>query len=253
MEKQEVLVVARRPSFTKMLRAWLEEAGYPVLDAFDGIQGLRGFSRHQPGFVILDMLASREESFDFLTRIREASRVPVIILSGRRTEAQKVRALELGADDYLVKPVGRMELLARVEAILRRTSNGSKENGAIYMNKDITIDFTKHRVYVQGQEVQLTVLEYKLLTCLVNYSGQVLEQRRLLDEVWGPEYDGCEYVKWHISRLRRKIEEEPDDPRLVVTVRGVGYRYDAPNNGQNGHVHHANGSNGNGSYFQEAA
>ena len=114
MEKPEILLVARRPSFAKMLRAWLEEAGYPVLDAFYGPQGLRIFSRHQPAFVILDMLTSREATLHFLTRIREVSQVPVILLSGKAAEAQKVQALHLGADDYLVKPIGEMELLARV-------------------------------------------------------------------------------------------------------------------------------------------
>ena len=251
MYRPEILLVAQQPSFVKLLRAWLEEAGHPVIDAFDGPQGLREFVRHHPTFAILDVPAQRRDRFDLLMRIRELSQVPIILLSNRGTEVEKVRGLSLGADDYLVKPVGRLELLARVEAVLRRAGKSPAEGQASYVDDTIAIDFERHCVYVQGEEVQLTVLEYNLLACLVNHLGQAVPQRNLLAEVWGPDYDGCEYVKWHISRLRRKIEEDPDNPQMVVTVRGVGYRYDPPNNGTNGH------RNGNGwdsrKYFNPVA
>ncbi|MFC1935856.1 response regulator transcription factor [Chloroflexota bacterium] len=244
MDRPEILIVAQQPSFVKLLRAWLEEAGYPVIDAFDGPQGLRVFVRHHPTFVIIDVLTQRRDSFDFLMRIRELSQVPIILLSSKGTEADKVQGLLLGADDYLVKPVGQMELLARVEAVLRRASKSAMEDGAFYADDTIAIDSKRHCVYVRGEEIHLTVLEYNLLACLVNHLGQAVRQRNLLDEVWGPEYNGCEYIKWHISRLRRKIEQDPDNPQMVVTVRGVGYRYDPPDTGTNGHRLNGTSSNG---------
>lgn len=238
MLNPEILIVARQTGFAKSLTAWLQEAGYPVINAFNGVQGLWEFLQHRPAFVVLEVPARQEESYDLLTRIREVSQVPVILLSCRGTEADKVRGLSLGADDYLVQPVGQRELLARIETILRRASNDPAEAEAFYDDGVVTMDFARHCVYVLGEEVPLTSLEYQLLKCLTDQSGQVLTQQRLLDGVWGPEYDGCEYVKWHISRLRRKIEQDPENPKLVVTVRGVGYRYDAPTDG---HRLHPNG------------
>ncbi|MFQ5861052.1 MAG: response regulator transcription factor [Dehalococcoidia bacterium] len=223
----KVLVVAHQPSFVKRVHSWLEDVGYAVSVAFDGRQGLREFLRHQPGFVILEVLQHRENGLELLQRIREVSQVPVVLLSVKDHTATKVQALRLGADDYLVKPIGRMELLARVEAILRRTqANDTSGPEAIYADGTLTLDFPRHRIYVRGEEVQLTVLEYQLLAALVTRPGQVLTHQQLLHQIWGPEYDGCEYVKWHVSRLRRKIEQDPLNPDLVVTVRGLGYRYE---------------------------
>jgi DNA-binding response OmpR family regulator len=239
MTETQILVVTRQPAFAMLLRNWLEEAGHAVLHAFDGPQGLRECVRHRPAFVILDM-PTRRDSFDLLTRIRELSEVPVILLSARASEADKVQGLALGADDYLVKPVGPLELLARIEAILRRAGRSAAAAGIVYKDGAITVDFARHIVYVQGAEVSLTVLEYNLLACLIRHAGQVVPQRKLLEQVWGPEYGGCEYVKWHVGHLRRKIEEDPLNPRLIVTVRGIGYRYDVPSNGANGtngHMH----------------
>ncbi len=127
-----------------------------------------------------------------------------------------------------------MELLARVGAILRRSEHTPAQAGNVYADSTVTIDFAQHCVKVWGEDVSLTVLEYDILACLVKRAGQVVTQREIVDLVWGPEYQECEYVKWHMSRLRRKIEDDPQDPKLVVTVRGVGYRYDAPANGGNG-------------------
>lgn len=239
MAETPILLVTQQPAFAKLLRGWLEEAGHAVIHAFDGPQGLREFVRHRPAFVILDVPA-RRDGFDLLARIRELSEVPVILLSARASEADKVQGLALGADDYLVKPVGPLELLARIEAILRRANRSAGEAGIVYKDGAVTVDFARHVVYVRGVEVPLTVLEYNLLACLIRHAGQVVPQRKLLDQVWGPEYGGCEYVKWHMGHLRRKIEEEPLNPKLIVTVRGIGYRYDAPANGANGtngHTH----------------
>ena len=234
MQEHKILLVGRQPSLVKLLRRWLEEGGYTVVDVFDVSKGLREFFRHRPTVVILDMGAHQRESFDLLTQIREGSQVPIILLSGKGTETAKVQGLSGGADDYLVKPLGQMELLARLEAILRRTSQSPSEADKVFTDGVITVDSARHCVYVRGEEVPLTVLEFNLLAALVRYSGQVLSQRSLLDQVWGPEYHACDNVKWHITNLRRKIEEDPQDPKLVSTVRGVGYRYDGPTNGSNG-------------------
>ncbi len=198
-----------------------------MIEALDPLHGLWELAINQPGFVILDLPAQQREMFDLLALIRERSPVPVILLSDEDWERDKVQALSLGADDYMVKPVGRMELLARVGAILRRSERGYAETGAVYADGIVTIDFAQHCVKVNGEEVSLTVLEYDILACLVERAGQVVTQREIVDQVWGSEYQGCEYVKWHMSRLRRKIEDDPQDPKLVATVRGVGYRYDA--------------------------
>lgn len=234
MEQLQVLTAVDEPAFGKELRDWLEDAGYGVIEALDPLHGLWELAVNQPGFVILDVPAQQREMFDLLSLIRERSPVPVILLSDEDVEEDKVEALSLGADDYMVKPVGRMELLARVGAILRRSEHGNTETGAIYVDSTITIDFAQHCVKVRGEEVLLTVLEYDILACLVKRVGQVVTQREIVDQVWGSEYQGCEYVKWHMSRLRRKIEDDPQNPELVATVRGVGYRYDASTNGGDG-------------------
>lgn len=234
MEQLQVLTAVDEPAFGKELRDWLEGAGYGVIEASDPLQGLWELARNQPGFVILDVPAQQREMFDLLALIRERSPVPVILLSDEDGEEDKVQALSLGADDYMVKPVGRMELLARVGAILRRSENTLAQAGTVFADSTITIDFAQHSVKVRGEEVSLTVLEYDILSCLVKRAGQVVTQREIVDQVWGPEYQECEYVKWHMSRLRHKIEDDPQDPKLVTTVRGVGYRYDASASGDNG-------------------
>ena len=234
MQELKILVVADPPSNAKQLRAWFEEAGYTVVDAFSGPQGLQAFLQYRPSFVIIDLASGRRDSFDLLTHIREFSQAPIILLSGKTPQCDKVKGLELGADDYLVKPVGKMELLARVQAIMRRAGKWSTDEETLYTDCAITIDFARHAVYVEGKEVSLTPLEYGLLTCLVNHTGHVVTPRKILDEVWGPEYEEYEYVKWHIGRLRRKIGEDPENPKLLFTIRGTGYRYDPQGSSRTG-------------------
>ena len=226
MVGQKVLVVDDEPTLVEVLRIWLEEAGYTVIDAPDGQQGLRAFFAHQPALAIVDVLMPRMDGFELLRRIREVSDVPVVILSAKGTEADKVSGLAFGADDYLVKPIGRAEMIARVEAAMRRASRTSDhQNEEHYSDGVISIDFRRHDVYFQGEPVELTPTEHRLLITLVRNAGRVLTHDQLLRQIWGPEFEGSGYVKWHISRLRQKIERDPARPELVVTVRGVGYRY----------------------------
>jgi len=160
-------------------------------------------------------------------RIREVSDIPIIILSAKGQEMDKVQGLREGADDYIVKPMGRKELIARVETALRRASTpASSESQPVYGDGEVLVDYPGHEVYVRGEKVDLTNLEYRLLIFLIRHGGQVLTHAQLADRMWGVDYDSYNNVKWHIGRLRRKIERTPANPQLITTVRGVGYRYE---------------------------
>jgi DNA-binding response OmpR family regulator len=224
-----ILVVDDETRVADLLRDWLEGAGYTVIAAYDGMEGLREFFSHKPDLAILDMLMPKMGGMELARRIREVSNIPVLMLSARGQEEDKVRALALGADDYMVKPIGGRELLARVAAALRRTGSSAESNAQeTYRDDALTMDFTRHEVFVSGEPVNLTKLEYQLLACLVRQAGRVLTYDQLLDCAWGADYDSPQHVTWHIGRLRRKVEADPAHPHRIVTVRGVGYRYDRP-------------------------
>lgn len=229
MPGDRILVVDDEPSVTELMKELLEEAGHSVVTAFDGLAGLRAFFQHQPDLAIIDIMMPRMDGWELCSRIREVSEIPIIILSAKDQEMEKVRGLAIGADEYITKPVGNKELVARVESALRRARmTTAAEQRQIHSDEVLTIDFLKREVYVRGSQVSLTPLEYKLLCCLVHHTDQVLTLDQLLDRVWGPEYDSPEIIKWHMGHLRQKIEEDPTNPKLVVTVRGVGYRYQKP-------------------------
>lgn len=229
MPGEKILVVDDESTVTDLIKEVLEEADYTIFTALDGLSGLRAFFRHQPDLAIIDIMMPSMDGWELCSRIREVSEIPVIILSAKGQEMDKVRGLATGADEYLVKPVGNKELVARVESALRRARMATVgEQRQTYSDEAVTIDFLKRAAYVRGKAVALTPLEYKLLCCLVNSAGQALTLDNLLDRVWGPEYDSPEIVKWHVSHLRQKIEEDAAHPRLIVTVRGVGYRYQKP-------------------------
>lgn len=229
MSGEKILVVDDEAAATRLIAAWLEEAGYQVITARDGLEGLQLFYQHHPELVVLDVLMPKMDGLTLCQRIREVSKIPLLMLSAVGREADVVRALELGADDYVTKPARGKELLARVRAALRRaTTPYPYEDKGSYSDGVLSIDFLRHEVQVGGQPASLTRLEYELLTRLVQHAGQVLTHDQLLDLVWGPEYDSVESVKWHIARLRRKVEEDPQRPRRILSVRGVGYRYDKP-------------------------
>jgi two-component system KDP operon response regulator KdpE len=164
---------------------------------------------------------------ELIRLIRFAATIPVLVLSSSGREDYKEAALDLGADDYIVKPIGRKELLGRVAAALTWTTRERSFAGEQpYMDDAIAIDFARREVAVDGRPVALTKIEYLILTTLVRHTGQTLSYNQLLDSVWGPEYDSPQYVTWHVGRLRRKVERDPERPERIVTVRSVGYRYD---------------------------
>jgi len=224
-DRPRILVVDDDEDIRILLRELLQRAGYDVDDVEDGRAALRQLYATPPALVILDVTMPGMDGYQTLERIRDLSEVPVIMLTARTQELEKVRGLAAGADDYVAKPFGRQELLARVQALLRR-SGGKTEVVEAYADDVIEIDYAQRRVRVRGQEVSLTPLEFKLLSAFVRHPNQVLSREQLLDLVWGDPYGvSSDQVKLYVGYLRKKLS--PDDPESVPigTVRGFGYRY----------------------------
>jgi DNA-binding response OmpR family regulator len=224
-----VLVVDDEPETVKYVSANLRARGYDVLTAEDGRMALKVFRESVVELIILDIMMPGPDGFEVCQAIRRETDVPIIMLSARGQERDVVRALNLGADDYLTKPFGVEEMLARVRAALRRTAQSESTPRPPLILKDLEIDFAAQRVTVRGQVVQLTVTEYNLLAHLAVNAGRVLGHRALLQSVWGPEYGSeTEYLWAYIRRLRRKIESEPSNPSYILTQPGVGYTLVVP-------------------------
>ncbi|MBI4305106.1 MAG: response regulator transcription factor [Chloroflexi bacterium] len=223
-----ILVVDDEPDILELVSRRLELAGYRVLCANSGSAALRLFYQQQPDLAIVDIDMPKMNGLDVCRRIREVSEIPVIFLTAYGAEEDRVKGLEAGADDYIVKPFGKNELAARVGAALRRASlPPGKTTQAVYSDGEIIIDHSAHTVVVRGTPISLSPLEYKLLVALVRNAGQVLSQERLLDVVWGQDAleVSPESVRLYVSYLRNKIEQDPKHPRLITTVRQFGYRY----------------------------
>ena len=231
MKKPRVLVVDDEPETIKYVSTNLRVRGYDVLTAEDGLTALREFDQSIVDLVILDIMMPGPDGFEVCQAIRRRSDVPIVMLSARGHERDIVRALDLGADDYLTKPFGVEEMLARVRAALRRTAQTGASPRPPLVAEELEIDFGARQVTVLGQEIQLTPTEYDLLAHLAVNAGRVLTHRSLLQAVWGPEYgDETEYLWAYIRRLRRKIEPDPSTPHHILTQPGVGYSFVAPQN-----------------------
>ena len=229
MKKPRILVVDDEPETLKYVGANLRARGYDVLTVEDGRTALRASSESTVDLIVLDIMMPGMDGFEVCRAIRQHSSVPVLMLSARGRERDIVHALDLGADDYLTKPFGVEELLARVRAILRRMVQTSIKPGASLRIGDLAIDSAAQRVMVRDHEIQLTSTEYELLIHLAANAGRVLTHRALLQAVWGPEYgDETEYLWAYIRRLRRKIELDASNPRYILTQPGVGYYFVAP-------------------------
>ncbi|MBI4301458.1 MAG: response regulator transcription factor [Chloroflexi bacterium] len=229
MTKDKILVVDDDPGLRQLLGERLEEVGYQVIKAEDGLAGVKEFFIQRPDLVLLDLVMPSLDGLEVCRRLRDISEVPIIILSVKGHELDKVRGLSAGADDYLSKPFSIPELLARVQAALRRArmpATLEKENE--YSDGTVAIDFRRHTVYVRGHEVKISPLEYRMLALLVMHAGQVLTHEEILDQVWGRDYYSPENVKLYISYLRHKIEADVNNPELILTVRRVGYSYHKP-------------------------
>jgi two-component system KDP operon response regulator KdpE len=223
-----VLVIEDDRPIRRFLGAGLTDAGYEVVEAETGKLGLSHVLARIPDIIVLDLGLPDMDGMQIIARVREWSQVPIVVLSARDREDDKVQALNAGADDYLTKPFGVPELLARLKVALRHAAAlrpGGKEETSRFQVGDLTVDLATRRVCVRETEVHLTPLEYKLLTTLVKNSGKVVTHRCLLQEVWGPGYlEETHYPRMFVASLRRKIEDDPAEPRYLLTEQGVGYR-----------------------------
>ncbi len=224
-EKTSVLVVDDDPQLLRLVRANLESVGYRVLVAMDARSALDLVDVEIPDMIILDIMMPEIDGYEVCRLIREFSETPIIMLTAKVEDVDKVKGLKLGADDYLTKPFSAQELLARVEAVLRRTRPSEEVKAPpTFTCSDISVDFVRRRVMVRGHEVALTLTEYKLLTQLVSNAGRVMLHRELLTRVWGAEYqDELEYLRAYIRHLRQKIEEDPHHPKYILSKPGIGY------------------------------
>ena len=226
---RKILVVDDSADVRTLLRALLERAGYSIDEARDGREGLRALHQLRPDLVVLDVSMPGLDGWQTLERIRDFSDVPVLMLTARAEELERVRGLQGGADDYVAKPFGRQELLARVQALLRRSAGRRAEEAERYQDDRLSIDFARRAVTVREREVALTPLEFKLLSTLVRHPNQVLSREQLLELVWGSAYGASpDQVKLYVGYLRRKLEPEDPERAPIETVRGFGYRYRPP-------------------------
>jgi DNA-binding response OmpR family regulator len=224
--RRRILVVDDEERMVRFIRMNLEHDGYQVMEAKNGKQAIDKL-RETPDLVLLDVMMPDIDGFEVLESIRQVSTVPVIMLTAKGEEDDRVRGLELGADDYVTKPFSPRELVSRVKAVLRRTEGASGSmHGLIEVDDRLRIDFDRREIWLEGKLVKLRPTEYRLLYHLVQNAGWVVTHDQLLQKVWGYEYrDEPHYVRLYINYLRQKLEKEPSDPRYILTERGVGYRF----------------------------
>ncbi|MBE3558900.1 MAG: response regulator transcription factor [Ktedonobacteraceae bacterium] len=222
-----ILIVDDEPRIRDVVRMNLELEHYRVIEASSGLEALEQLREHLPDLVVLDVMMPDMDGFETLRAIREVSTVPVIMLTVRQSEPDRIRGLDLGADDYIAKPFSPRELLSRIRALLRRTMMPAPSRKTeIIVDDDLKIDFARHEVIVRGQKVTLRPTEYRLLYHLVSNAGRLLTHETLLSKVWGREYrDEAHYLRLYITYLRQKIEQDPAHPRYILTERGIGYRF----------------------------
>jgi two-component system, OmpR family, KDP operon response regulator KdpE len=227
MKKKCILVVDDEVSILRYVSARLRKHGYDIVTASDGEEGLCKAEEENPALVILDIMMPKMDGFEVCRRLREWSEVPIIMLSAKGDENDKVKCLNLGADDYITKPFGTDELLARVGAVLRRSDTAAAApDHTPFQSEDLKISFAQRQVTVAGVEVKLTPTEFSLLQELVLNAGKVLTHTHLLQKVWGPEYrDEKEYLHEFVRRLRNKIEADRENPKYIISISGVGYQF----------------------------
>jgi two-component system KDP operon response regulator KdpE len=227
LKDRRILVVDDEERMVRFIRLNLEHDGFRVIEAFNGTQAINKVRSNLPDLVLLDIMMPDIDGFEVLRIIREVSTIPVIMLTAKGEEDDRVRGLELGADDYITKPFSPRELVSRVKAVLRRTETASgSTHGVIEVDSRLKLDFDRREVWVNEELVQLRPTEYRLLYHLVQNAGWVISHDQLLAKVWGYEYrDEPHYVRLYINYLRKKLEEDPSNPKYILTERGVGYRF----------------------------
>lgn len=220
-----VLIVEDEAPLRRFLRAALVAQGYRLVEAETASEGLQRATEHNPDIVLLDLGLPDGDGLDVTSRLREWTGVPIIVLSARGQERDKVQALDVGADDYLTKPFGTSELLARIRVALRRVAERTPTQEPVVSLGDVTVDLARRLVTRAGKPVHLTPHEYKLLTTLLKYAGKVVTHKQLLKEVWGPQaVSQTHYLRVYMAQLRQKLEADPARPRYLTTEPGVGYR-----------------------------
>jgi two-component system, OmpR family, KDP operon response regulator KdpE len=223
----EILIADDEPQILRVMRTGLPPRGFHVRTAATGEEALEEIRKQIPDLVVLDLVLPGLTGFEVCRMVREFSQVPIIVLSAKGTEKDKVLALEYGADDYLTKPFGMNELIARIRAVLRRSAPVAEEDQMVQAG-EISIDTKKRKVLVSGKEVRLTPKEYEVLKYLASNPGEVIPHRALLKAVWGwQSAEQTEYLRVVVNQLRRKVEQNPDQPKLIVTVPWVGYKLEA--------------------------
>ncbi len=221
-----ILVVDDEPRMIGFIRMNLELEDYRVLAAHDGLEALDLVRTQLPDLILLDVMMPDLDGFETLRMLREFSDIPVIMLTAKGEENDKVHGLELGADDYITKPFGPRELSSRIKAIFRRLEKPATEDAILRIDDRLSVDFNKREVIVAGESVKLRPTEYRLLYHLIHNAGWTVPHDQLLQKVWGYEYrDEAHYVRLYVNYLREKIEEDPANPHYIITERGVGYRF----------------------------
>lgn len=226
-KNKTILVVDDEERMARFIRLNLEHDGFQVVEAYRGMQALQQYRDSLPDLVLLDVMMPDIDGFEVLSMLREISNVPVIMLTAKGEEDDRVRGLELGADDYVTKPFSPRELVSRVRAVLRRIDASSTDShDIIEVDEHLKIDFSRREIWLDGELVKLRPTEYRLLYHLVKNAGWVLTYDQILSRVWGYEYrDEPHYVRLYINYLRQKIEKDPSNPIYILTERGVGYRF----------------------------
>ncbi len=221
-----ILLIEDERQMRRFLKVTLHAEGYSVIEAETATDGLSQAATRNPDVVLLDLGLPDMDGLEVIEKLREWSAVPVIVISAREQEGDKIRALDRGADDYLTKPFGAGELLARIRVALRHAALTGQDQEAVFVVEDLTIDFLKRQVFCGTREIHLTPIEYRLLTVLVKNAGKVMTHRQILKEVWGPPYvEQTHYLRVFMNQLRKKIETDSTRPRFLINEPGIGYRF----------------------------
>lgn len=228
MEKVTILLIEDEAKIADLIKIYLEREGYSVFIVSDGSQAVDAFKEHQPDLVILDLMLPGLDGLEVCRLIRQISTVPVLILTAKDEETDKIIGLSIGADDYITKPFSPKELVARVKAHLRRCKYWHLQKEEILGDERLKINTGTRQVWLNGTEIKLTALEFELLSTLMSSPGRVFTREQLLDLVWGVNYVGDpRVVDVHIGNIRKKVEKDPSSPRLIKTVRDVGYKFES--------------------------
>jgi two-component system KDP operon response regulator KdpE len=224
-----ILVIDDERDLVELLCTKLKTEGYQLVFAYDGVQGLHAFQRYRPDLVLLDVLMPRLDGWEVCGRIRELSDVPIILLTALSGDLNLVRGLEMGADDYVIKPFSLIELSARIRSRLRRCKHHNTLSTRVRVDEHLIVDRALCQAVVDGKAVDLSPTEFKLLVCFLENTGRILTHQSLLTQVWGWEYaEQIDYLKVYVHNLRKKIEKDPRRPSYILTERGMGYRFQMP-------------------------